>query len=868
MKFTIKQKMIGMGIGVLSAAGALWGLSEYSSYTMSSANKVMKNANDLNELRLKQLALIHGYEYSMSQLTLAAMESIIEKDQGTVDTKHLQIMDNQANFLRENITKIEAACNREEDKKLASDIKSSVPSFIKAVQQDLVSFIISSGKQVKQIESGFVKIDDTLDEQGDTIADILNTIGKTLTLERNSLGTAREASLTASAMNIHLIQVKQWLTDISATRGAEGYDDGFDEAESHSKDFKTQLSKLLVLAPQMSTVLEELSISFDAFYKKGKWMAQQYIDGGPAKGNIAMAEFDAFAEDIGKRIKVITENTSMQAEKVVHINKGVQIITELRLAHLDLMLSAMDSIIDRFDGEISPQRYKNILKDSIALEEAAQKLAPFCPNSKEQLTKLATMAPILTIQIKSGLKKLIEESADKENEIEGKFLDLDHELDKLATDIEDVLHKIRLSIEDDVVQAKKAMNDQLATFYNEIANLELTVRIISILIAITVIVSFYFFAKSILKPIADGVEFARIISTGDLSVRMNMGVDNELAKLCTTLDAMVDSIEAKARIAEKIATGDITEDIILASDKDTLGKSLQLMIDRLNSLLSNINDAATQVTTGSTQLAVASGTLSQGATEQAASLEQISSSMTEAAAQTTINADNATEANQISVSARDAAEQGSKQMIEMVHAMTEINDSSQLIVKIIKVIDDIAFQTNLLALNAAVEAARAGSHGKGFAVVAEEVRSLAGRSAKAAKETADLIEDSTKKVSRGTDIATQTSESLTEITTKVTKVTDLVTEIAAASTEQTGSIKEVSTGLDQIDQITQMNAANSEETASASAELSSQANELQELVLQFKLKEYSTKNSSDTNAQFQVNSLPQLGSTSEEWGSN
>ena len=334
MKFTIKQKMIGMGIGVLSAAGALWGLSEYSSYTMSSANKVIKNANDLNELRLKQLALIHGYEYNMSQLTLAAMESIIEKDQGTVDTKHLQIMDNQANFLRENITKIEAACNREEDKKLASDIKSSVPSFIKAVQQDLVSFIISSGKQVKQIESGFVKIDDTLDEQGDTIADILNTIGKTLTLERNSLGTAREASLTASAMNIHLIQVKQWLTDISATRGAEGYDDGFDEAESHSKDFKTQLSKLLVLAPQMSTVLEELSISFDAFYKKGKWMAQQYIDGGPAKGNIAMAEFDAFAEDIGKRIKVITENTSMQAEKVVHINKDYKLLQNFVLLTL------------------------------------------------------------------------------------------------------------------------------------------------------------------------------------------------------------------------------------------------------------------------------------------------------------------------------------------------------------------------------------------------------------------------------------------------------------------------------------------------------------------------------------------------------
>ena len=164
-----------------------------------------------------------------------------------------------------------------------------------------------------------------------------------------------------------------------------------------------------------------------------------------------------------------------------------------------------------------------------------------------------------------------------------------------------------------------------------------------------------------------------------------------------------------------------------------------------------------------------------------------------------LNADNAAKANQLATHAKDAAEKGNRQMVQMVAAMEDIDASGQNISKIIRVIDEIAFQTNLLALNAAVEAARAGKHGKGFAVVAEEVRSLAARSAKAARETAELIEGSVGNTQHGKRIADETAEALKDIVDGVSKVTDLVSEIAAASDEQAGGIEQINQGLGQID---------------------------------------------------------------------
>ncbi len=354
-------------------------------------------------------------------------------------------------------------------------------------------------------------------------------------------------------------------------------------------------------------------------------------------------------------------------------------------------------------------------------------------------------------------------------------------------------------------------------------------------------------------------DIAKNVAAGDLNIDLKSEGQDE--GVFAEMKNMMNTLREKADLAIQISKGDLTNDVKLASDKDILGNALKEMSDNLNRIIAEVNSATEQMTSGSAQVSDSSQSLSQGATEQAASLEQITSSMTEMASQTKTNAENASQANQLSGDARKAAETGNQQMKNMVEAMGEINDAGQNISKIIKVIDEIAFQTNLLALNAAVEAARAGRHGKGFAVVAEEVRNLAARSAKAAKETAELIEGSVEKTNNGTEIANQTAESLQEIVSAVTKVTDLVGEIAAASNEQAEGITQVNQGLGQVDQVTQQNTASAEEGAAAAEELSSQAAHLKALMSTFTIKGGSVAVSS-----IQQQALPQPQATTQEWG--
>jgi methyl-accepting chemotaxis protein len=302
-----------------------------------------------------------------------------------------------------------------------------------------------------------------------------------------------------------------------------------------------------------------------------------------------------------------------------------------------------------------------------------------------------------------------------------------------------------------------------------------------------------------------------------------------------------------ARIAGQIASGDLSGEIESKStDPSSLLVEMKVMRDSLVNIVSQVRAGTDTIATASSQIAAGNLDLSSRTAMQAGALEKTASSMEELTATVKQNADNARQANQLAVSASEVAKKGGEVVDEVVHTMGSIHESAKKIVDIIAVIDGIAFQTNILALNAAVEAARAGEQGRGFAVVAAEVRSLAQRSANAAKEIKQLISDSVEKVNSGTKLVDQAGATMEEVVESVKRVTDIITEIAEASREQTSGIEQVNEAILDMESVTQQNAALVEEAASAAQSLQNQASELANVVTLFKL---SSEQQAEINAQ-------------------
>jgi methyl-accepting chemotaxis protein len=369
-----------------------------------------------------------------------------------------------------------------------------------------------------------------------------------------------------------------------------------------------------------------------------------------------------------------------------------------------------------------------------------------------------------------------------------------------------------------------------------------TIMIVTTSAWVILLVIAYFMTRAITRPLRHAVSAANAVAQGDLNQRIEVTGTDEAGQMLQAIKTMQDNLREivsndVGRILDALSRGDLTERIT----RDYPGAFGQLKDDanstvmKLKAIIAQVKSSTDMITTAAQEIAMGNSDLSQRTEQQAASLEQTASSMTELLATVRRNTESARHANQLAHGSSDIADQSGKAVGLLVATMTAINQSSRKIEDIIRVIDGIAFQTNILALNAAVEAARAGEQGRGFAVVAAEVRSLAQRSAVAAKEIKQLITESVEKINVGTRQVKDASDEISDVVTSVQLVASLMKDITAATTEQGMSIEQVNQAITQMDNVTQQNAALVEEAAAAAESMQEQAKTLDVAMSTFKL---------------------------------
>ncbi|HEY4805189.1 MAG TPA: methyl-accepting chemotaxis protein, partial [Paraburkholderia sp.] len=394
----------------------------------------------------------------------------------------------------------------------------------------------------------------------------------------------------------------------------------------------------------------------------------------------------------------------------------------------------------------------------------------------------------------------------------------------------DVLAAKRAALMQDGVQPEFAAlraNDQPA--YHAIADTKIS----------PMFVDYDNVAGPLAQALQDGAQAREVAASEKIAVmRIAIGVVIAIALVLVVAirfamrGLIVQPLEDAVSCFERIAQGDLSQPVVVHSNNEIgrLFGGIKRMQESLVTLVSAVNTGASSIDVGAREIAMGNTDLSQRTEQQAASLQETASSMEQLTGTVRQNAENARQASQLAVNASDIATRGGEVVGEVVSTMQDIAGSSAKVVDIISVIEGIAFQTNILALNAAVEAARAGEQGRGFAVVAGEVRSLAQRSASAAKEIKELINDSAQKVQSGSQLVGRAGSTMEEILQAVRRVTDIMGEISAASEEQSGGIEQVNRAVTQMDTVTQQNAALVEQAAAAAASLEEQTRQLQSVL--------------------------------------
>ena len=574
-------------------------------------------------------------------------------------------------------------------------------------------------------------------------------------------------------------------------------------------------------------------------------------------------------------------NKAMQTNIIK--NKQLRLTQEMQTNQLLLALSATKSIADRDSGIIPEERIEQIKRLSAKLSNYHETLrqAADTAEKKASVDSIIKGQEILFREIQEDLVKLIENSAARTGAMEKQLKNTHQTINNYADQVDTALGTIGAALQFQINLA----SDQVtaATFRDRNEQINYISKAVSRLLfsAVEALIdkssgkiaekiqeemnrNIAFLNKALpklsnsstdeeekknmdeieknLKSLFNIVQVdlpASIEKSALETAQINESFEKFYAELNKNIEDVAEYLDKFAKLSEEEVA--VTNDQLRKTQFSTFRNGLTVIIvavlaitllfslfsrsitKPINKIIKALNLSVNQVSVSSTQVSEASQTLAEGASEQAASIEETSSSLEEMSAMTKQNADNANQADSLMKEVNQVVGKATTAMSDLTSSMDEISTASKQTSKIIKTIDEIAFQTNLLALNAAVEAARAGEAGAGFAVVADEVRNLAMRAATAAKDTASMIEGTVKKVDEGSGYVTRTGEAFLMVASSATKVGELVSEIASASQEQSQGIDQINKAVAEMDKVVQQNAANAEESASASQEMNSQA---------------------------------------------
>ena len=675
----------------------------------------------------------------------------------------------------------------------------------------------------------------------------------------------------AHSLKLAVVQVQQWLTDISATRGLNGLDDGFQQAEENAQRVYTLLTELAQLDPKNNSEYQQIRPVFDAYYQTGQKMARAYINGGPEAGNLTMAAFDQTAEEISGQVDQLMKRVRQRVGMVSDQQNNALLELSWVLVGGYILIAIIFSLAIWVLLNIR----KSLGSEPANLVQLADQIAAGNLDYKEEQSigqPAGIFAAMLEMQHK--LKKMME--SERTAAIEAGRLkcaldnvstsvlvtDKDYKIIYMNKTAVELFHDSEQSIQKQIPsfdadtlvgsnidqfhsnpEYQRQILDQLtATFSTEINVGDKIFKINAspviddkqgkLGIAAewtdrTQEVSVENEIQSIVEKAKQGDLEPRISLTGKNDFFQSLGLaTNEL------IDINQRVIKDVTRVFSAIASGNISEtiDANYQGAFEALQQDANATVEKLGEVLAKIKTGADSVQSVASEMAAGTSDLNERTQSQAASLQETAATIEELTSTVKMNAENVQHANSLAANACELAANGGNVVNHAISSMEAINDSSDSISKIINVINEIAFQTNLLALNASVEAAKAGDQGRGFAIVATEVRSLANRSAKAAKEIKALIKESTKKIDEGTQWVNQSGKVLNDIVAAIKQVNNITQEIAVASEQQSSAIEQINRAITQMDQITQKNVSLVEQTASSTSSMNQQAKKLHQVI--------------------------------------